>query len=356
MANSIKANTVIGNGSWITLSPGTIAASGNFSANSISTTGALSAGSISTAGTLSAGSISTAGALSASSISASTFSVGTLSSSSITVSGALSANSISTTLDSSFYGVDIGRGSGAIDSNTAVGSSSLNVNTTGLLNSAFGRNALLTNAGGSWNTAIGADTLVDNTSGYRNTAVGRGALQVSVSGGSNTAIGDYSGLVLTSGSNNTYVGGSTSASSVSVSDEIVVGAGLTGKGTETAYIGGSNGAYNEKNVTTWETTSDRRVKKNIVDNFDGLSVIEQVRVRNFEYRLPEEITDFSASSAVKVKGTQLGVIAQELQQVVPGCVTESDTGLLSVSVDPLLWYLINAVKELSAEVTALKNT
>jgi hypothetical protein len=60
------------------------------------------------------------------------------------------------------------------------------------------------------------------------------------------------------------------------------------------------------------------------------------------------------SAAVKKDGVQLGVIAQEIREVLPQCVTENSTGVLSVSTDPLVWHLINAVKELSAQVEKLK--
>ena len=83
-------------------------------------------------------------------------------------------------------------------------------------------------------------------------------------------------------------------------------------------------------------------------------MINQIEVRNFEYRAPEEITELPQSAAIKQSGVQLGVIAQELQGVLPECVTENSTGVLSVNTDPLVWYLINAVKQLSAEVKALK--
>jgi hypothetical protein len=51
----------------------------------------------------------------------------------------------------------------------------------------------------------------------------------------------------------------------------------------------------------------------------------------------------------------LGVIAQELQQVLPDCVKQESTGVLSVNPDNLTWYLVNAVKELAAEVADLKS-
>jgi len=79
-----------------------------------------------------------------------------------------------------------------------------------------------------------------------------------------------------------------------------------------------------------------------------------VRVRNFEYRLPEEVTELDKHCAVPNTGVQLGVIAQELQAVLPDCVKTESTGVLSVDPDNLTWYLINAVKELKAELDALK--
>ena len=80
----------------------------------------------------------------------------------------------------------------------------------------------------------------------------------------------------------------------------------------------------------------------------------QVQVRSFEYRTPEEIEELPASTAIDKEGTQIGVIAQELQECLPDCVKEETTGCLSVDPDNLTWYLINAVKELKNELDAAK--
>ena len=61
-------------------------------------------------------------------------------------------------------------------------------------------------------------------------------------------------------------------------------------------------------------------------------------------------------SAIKKDGVQLGVIAQELQAVLPECVKQESTGVLSVDADNLTWYMINAIKELKAEFDAYKLT
>jgi hypothetical protein len=184
--------------------------------------------------------------------------------------------------------------------------------------------------------------------------MGAYALTAVTTGANNVAVGQIAANTLTTGGSNTFIGQGVQASAVTVSSELVIGQGLTGKGTQTAFVGGTSGAYNAKNVTTWETTSDERIKKNVVDNSDGIDKIAAIRVRNFEYRAPDEITELPASAAVARPGVQIGVIAQELRAVLPECVTEAANGVLSVSTDPLVWYLINAVQTLSAEVAALK--
>jgi hypothetical protein len=175
-----------------------------------------------------------------------------------------------------------------------------------------------------------------------------------VIGRSSPILGHQAGDAITTGARNIIFGTLSDPSAADANDQIVIGYSLTGKGDDTAFIGGTNGAYNEKNVTTWETTSDQRIKKNIVDNDDGLSVLSQIQVRNFEYRTPDEITELPSHAAIEQEGMQLGVIAQEIQQVLPECVSENSTGVLSVNTDPLVWYLINAVKELKAEIEQLK--
>jgi hypothetical protein len=234
-------------------------------------------------------------------------------------------------------GITFGRGGGAVSLNTAAGFGALNINTSGSSNSAFGFAALF-----------------NNTSGVKNTALGFNAGGLNISGQDNVFVGNSAGVNITTGSNNTILGSESEASSSSGSSQVVVGQNLTGKGDDTAYIGGSSGAYNEKNVTTWETTSDARIKKNVRDNNIGLDVIERIRVRNFEYRSPEEITDLLGHAAVNRPGVQLGVIAQELREVLPESVQENSTGVLSVNTDPLIWYLVNSIKQLSDRVRQLE--
>jgi hypothetical protein len=198
--------------------------------------------------------------------------------------------------------------------------------------------------------AVGSTALDSATTGNKNTAIGFAAATGLTEGTEVVAIGHTAAKDLTTG-RGIYVGFQSTASSGGADKEIVVGIGITGKGNDTAFIGGSSGAYNQANTSTWSTTSDQRIKKNIADNADGLDKIKAIRVRNFEYRSAAEITDLPQSAAITKPGLQIGIIAQEM---LPECVREQSNGVLSVDTDKLVWYLVNAVKQLAARVEELE--
>ena len=146
------------------------------------------------------------------------------------------------------------------------------------------------------------------------------------------------------------------ASGAGAASEVVIGAFGVGKGTNTGFLAPTSGVYKGNNSSSWSTTSDRRIKKNIVDNDTGLDAINQIQVRNFEYRTEDEIVDFDNPRAAVVhnEGIQLGVIAQEIEEILPDVVKTESTGVKTVNPDNLTWYLVNAVKELSAKCDSLQ--
>jgi len=247
-----------------------------------------------------------------------------------------------------------GQNVGVGGSHISTSGATLLANTTGSNNTAIGISALRENTTASNNTAVGYQALFANTSGYNNTAVGYQSLTLNTTGYLNTAIGYQAGDNITTGADNVCVGRKAILAAATDNNAVVIGQSSTGKGTSTGYIGVSSGVYQGNNSSSWSTTSDQRLKKNIADNNDGLDKINSIRVRNFEYRIEDEITELPTHCAIKKEGVQLGVIAQELQAVLPECVKQESTGVLSVDTDNLTWYLINAVKELSARVQQLE--
>jgi hypothetical protein len=282
----------------------------------------------------------------------------------------------------------VGLGGSAVSTNTAVGVNALAANTSGTGNASFGINALPANTTGSGNSAFNQSSLLSNTTGGSNTAYGNASLPFNTTGSSNTAIGQNSlysnttasngtavgyqagyanttgtsntfygyqaGSTLTTGAYGLYVGYIPTASGTGAVYEMVICNGTaTGKGNSTGFINPNGGGmYQGNNTISWTVASDRRLKKNIVDNTEGLNIISQIRVRNFEYRLPEEITELDAINAVQKQGVQLGVIAQELLEVCGDCVKTESTGVMSVNSDNITWHMINAIKDLKALVDA----
>ena len=125
----------------------------------------------------------------------------------IGASGANRPRNIYTSADAILASVRVGRGAGAVSTNTAVGANALNLNTTGSNNTAVGINALRDNLTGTLNTALGSATLTVNT-GTANVAVGTAALNANTTGGSNTAVGVSALNANTIGDVNTAVGSS----------------------------------------------------------------------------------------------------------------------------------------------------
>jgi hypothetical protein len=108
---------------------------------------------------------------------------------------------------------------------------------------------------------------------------------------------------------------------------------------------GSNGTimWNGTN-TVYATSSDQRLKENIVDAPSALNRIDSVKIRSFNW----------IDSKVKV---DFGVVAQELFEIAPEAVSvpqkEEDTWGVDSSV--LVPTMIKAIQELNAKVTALEN-
>ena len=101
------------------------------------------------------------------------------------------------------------------------------------------------------------------------------------------------------------------------------------------------------NVTAY---SDIRLKDNIEVIPDAVSKVQQLRGVTFDRN------DFvpDAETGVMPETRQAGVIAQEVQKVLPEVVTETDDGTLTVAYGNMVGLLIEAIKELKAEIDELK--
>lgn len=127
------------------------------------------------------------------------------------------------------------------------------------------------------------------------------------------ALGSYSN---SSGSNSVAIGYGANANSANVIQ--------LGNGSMTDIYGPA--------TTHW--TSDRRLK-NVGKKFDdGLDIIRKIQPYNYTMK------------ADKKKTPRVGVIAQDLQKILPKAVSKNGNGYLSIRQDDMFYAMINSIKQL----------
>jgi hypothetical protein len=125
--------------------------------------------------------------------------------------------------DAVVNGLTVGRGGGAVATNTALGVSALSSNLTGSDTTAVGYRAYRFGTGVN-NTAFGSNALGGAiVTGTENTAIGRAALLVHTTGNNNTAVGSLALLANTTGGNNIAVGVEALATNTTASGSTAVG-------------------------------------------------------------------------------------------------------------------------------------
>jgi len=111
---------------------------------------------------------------------------------------------------------------------------------------------------------------------------------------------------------------------------------------------------NGTNTTVWQQTSDERVKENIVEVDDALSVVTALRPVTFNFN-----SDYCEESGHK-DNKRWGFLGQEFKTAIPeGVTTSADYGyedFHKLNSDMLVPILVKAVQELKAEVEQLKNS
>jgi hypothetical protein len=226
-------------------------------------------------------------------------------------------------------------------------------------------NTYLTNA--AFNTSNGVLTLTRNSGSVTVDLDGRYAYPSDITtainnlvDGAPAALNTLNELAAAIGDNASYASSITTALSGKASTGTVMtaGNGLTGGGNlganRTFHVGGGNGitvsadgvAMSGSYTGTFTASgdvcaySDASLKTNVKTIDGALSKVEAVRGVTFD-----RIADGSTST---------GVVAQELEAVLPEAVQTDANGTKMVAYGNITGLLIEAVKELSAEVKSLK--
>jgi hypothetical protein len=98
---------------------------------------------------------------------------------------------------------------------------------------------------------------------------------------------------------------------------------------------------------SWQFFSDERLK-NIKGRFNsGLKAVMQLQPIRYEYKRDNAL-------GLQSEVEQVGFGAQALQKIIPEAVSKNANGYLMVNNDPILWTMLNAIKEQQKEIAQLR--
>jgi hypothetical protein len=95
-------------------------------------------------------------------------------------------------------------------------------------------------------------------------------------------------------------------------------------------------------------SSDFRLKENIIPIPNALEKVNQISGNTYDWKEGYE-------KIHSHKGNDVGVIAQEIEEILPQIVTNRDNGYKAVQYEKIIPLLVEAIKELSAKIDRLEN-
>jgi Chaperone of endosialidase len=288
--------------------------------------------------------------------------------------------------------------------NAAIGDYALAGNTTGSYNTAVGGGSLFSalgnNTTGSSNTGVGAAagdtsdfssmTGGDNAFLGANASASTGTLTNATAIGANSEVSESNAMVLGSiegvnyatASTNVGIGTTVPAAALHINgpaaappgslpasnNGLLLGSNGTssykwvqtyggpltlnpvgndvGIGTETPdALLSVNGGADKPGGGSWGTFSDRRLK-NLDGSFSsGLSQIMNLNPVLYRYKEGNGM-------GIQDHDEHVGLVAQDVQKVIPEAVTENSRGYLLVNNDPIIWAMLNAIKQQQKQIAA----
>ncbi len=186
----------------------------------------------------------------------------------------------------------------------------------------------------SGNTNISGTLDVTNTATFQTDAIVQGDLFVGKNDGShaniyfyNDSANNYNPTIQFTDTAITIDTNSIAADTFYFSNRIFVNGQIETNGDITAY-----------------STSDQRLKSKITPIPDALNKVLSISGNTFDWNEKSE-----------KEGSDVGVLAQEILEVLPESVTTRDNGYLAVRYEKLVPLLIEAIKDLSAKVEDLQD-
>lgn len=188
--------------------------------------------------------------------------------------------------------------------------------------------------GGSYNGNVNAVGLTSRTGGVAVNGSGSvvlesGSLQIGTGAGPVTL---YRAASDTWQTDDVFVIGNATGSSSRTTGALRVAGGVGVQGA--MYVGGDVTAY---------ATSDARLKDNVKVIINALDKVDKLNGVEFDWNAKSEKT-----------GHDVGLLAQEVNEVLPEVVTTREDGTLAIKYEKVVPLLVEAIKELKKKVDVLE--
>jgi trimeric autotransporter adhesin len=293
-----------------------------------------------------------------------------------TVVGYESGRNFTTGLENSFFGSLAGNQTTTGRYNTFIGNNAGRDNLSANANTFIGWRAGFLNTTGNQNTFLGYSAGRGTGIGNENVFLGHSAGDICANGNRNVFVGKGSGQSIGSGSDNVFLGYQSAMNAVNINGSVVIGHRVAesfalsnrlyiGNGSlasETLIYGefanvrvgigtiaptatlqlGVSGDGRTGLAEAWNVFSDARYKTDLISLTNALSMVRNINGYYYKY-----IND-------KSEKQQVGVIAQELELVLPQLVFTDEEGYKSVDYSKLTPVLIEAIKEQQAIIESLE--
>ena len=150
------------------------------------------------------------------------------------------------------------------------------------------------------------------------------------------------------------VSGATGAVTISIPQAITTTSNVQFGGVGVGTAGATNEVRATGEVTAFYS-SDARLKENVTPITNALEKLSQIRGVEFDWT-QSHIDSRGGEDGYFVRRHDVGVIAQEVEAVLPEVVADREDGFKAVKYEKMIPLLIEAIKELQAEVAELKKS
>jgi len=222
----------------------------------------------------------------------------------------------------------------------------------------MGHHSLYSNQTANNSVAIGYYSLCSNTTGNSSTALGTATLQAHTTGTDNTAIGYHSLRCVTTGQLNSALGYASGRSITTGLGNLTLGrdAGRSDSPFEITtennrIVLGNNNISNAYIKVALTVTSDLRDKTEIGDVPHGLDFVDKLKPVSFKFKKSREDDTPTGTK-------HYGFLAQDILELEGSdnvIIDDEQPDKLKYKGEHLVPVLVNAIKELKAEIDKLKN-